>query len=63
MAGMSGMDKGEPQFPEARREVTLAYDNLATGGRRHHSQKVISFARRSQITNFKQVRAKSSVSL
>lgn len=32
MAGMSGMDKGEPQFPEARREVTLAYDNLATGG-------------------------------
>lgn len=32
MAGMSRMDRREPQFLEARGEMTSAYDWLATGG-------------------------------
>lgn len=50
MAGMSRMDRREPQFLEARGEMTSAYDWLATGGRRTHSQEVIHFDPRSQIT-------------
>ena len=63
MAGMSRMDRREPQVLEARGEMTSAYDWLATGGRRTHSQEVIHFDPRSQITNLKQVSNKSSVSL
>ena len=50
MAGMSRMDRGEPQFPEARGERTSASNVLATRGRRPHRQGLIHFHPRSQIT-------------
>ena len=50
MAGMSRMDRGEPQFPEARGERTSASNVLATRGRRAHRQGLIHFDPRSQIT-------------